>query len=114
MFGKLFCQSAFEKKNSIIVFDKLLYKTDVKKNWFFKIRFCSFVFLAFLTQNCEKKTEAECLPNIKKLAAFFYSHFFQNHLSTKPELSFSPTSNAQDYNQHWNLEGVQSTKATSF
>ena len=42
MFGKHFCKSAFEKKSSIIVFDKLLCKTGVKKTGF-----CSFVFLAF-------------------------------------------------------------------
>ena len=29
------------------MFDKLLCKTDMKKKWFFKVRFCSFVFLAF-------------------------------------------------------------------
>ena len=50
MLVNFFVKVFLKEKNSIIVFDKLLCKTDVKKNRFFKARFCSFVFLAFFHQ----------------------------------------------------------------
>ena len=77
MFGKLFCKSAFEKKASIIVFDKLLCKTDVKKNRFFKAGFCSFLFLAFFTQNCEKKLKLNVYQTQKSSQLFLIPVFFR-------------------------------------
>ena len=94
MFSKLFCKSAFEKKKkkqyrgsaSLGGGEVFLINFYVKQMWkktgFSKLGFAALCFWLFLTQNCEKKLKL--FTKHKKAD----SHFFQNHLSTKPGLEW--------------------------
>ena len=71
-----FVKVLLKKKSSIIVFGKLLCKTDVKKSRFFKAGFCSFLFLAFFHPKLWKKSWSWMFTKHKKAPSFFWYQLF--------------------------------------